>query len=300
MKIIIRSALLASCASLCFSAPWGGGRVGYNPMGGGILMGNNNNGPFSPQNFPPFYNPGPGNLSPAFSYTQPSLFNGATAQNTRSALTQESKNAIGKWKLRVSQFRDNPEGITDSKQNIDKDRDILTQNLKMQGLGPQESNAIGQIMVLLDLAEIRSLIKLLSTAETSFQQSYQALTNNIPIDPRNTTLKSRDWYINKNQRLRELVAKFQRFLSQNPQFAQSPPDLLVGLGTTLNNSNNAINQYTRYSDCMLNPATDGCNILATSSRVNNRTNQSFGGTYSGDFSNQYDDNASDVGSDDGF
>ena len=59
MKIIL-TLFSVLYATFSFSAPWGGGTVGYNPMGGGFLTNPN----------PSFYHSGAGNLSPTFSYTQ--------------------------------------------------------------------------------------------------------------------------------------------------------------------------------------------------------------------------------------
>ena len=81
MKVYIRSIILAFCLSSSFSAPWGTG-LSNDPMGRGFLTGR---GPSSP----PLYNAGPGNLAPAFSFTQQpsgfSQFNSGLNQQVSSA-----------------------------------------------------------------------------------------------------------------------------------------------------------------------------------------------------------------------
>ena len=101
MKIYIRSLILACSISSSFCVPWGSGSA-YNPMGRGFLT---NNGPSSPA----FYNPGPGNLAPAFSYTQQPSY----SQNNISNLSEKANKVIGRWTLMVEKLGGTPEQITD-------------------------------------------------------------------------------------------------------------------------------------------------------------------------------------------
>ena len=257
MKIYIRSIVLACCVSSSFSAPWGGGSVGFNPISGGFLTGRGQ-GPSSP----PFYNPGPGNLAPAFSYTQQPLY----SQTNQTNLSEKAQQIIAKWNLLAKNFRETPEKITFSIKAINKDRNILNESAQSGRATPQDMNQVAQIQMLMNLAEIRQYTKLLKSGQKAFPDTYEKMLKiNKSINPRDRQQQSplpESWYIDKRDRLRSLLQKFKDFISKYPQYSDNPPPQLVGLSSTLKDGINALAEYDKLANCLISPNQDMCSVLA--------------------------------------
>lgn len=252
---------LSSIASL-----WGQGSS-YNPFGipqGGVV---------GPVMTPPLYNPGPGNLAPAFSYVQQPIIS-PSQPIARSGLSKEAKSVIGKWTLRADQYTSSPSKITDKVDQINKDRRILQEAERAGGLTPQDRESIAQIKLLLNLAEVRALINLVSTAEASFSGTFSKTVgySNEGAQNRQSQLLSKDWYDDKRNRLQVLLKDLQVFLSRHPEYAQNPPDLLIGLSTTYRDGIEALNKYNQFCNCLESPNLKGCTTLAqTSSKKPSRS-----------------------------
>lgn len=298
MRTSIRSILLVgtllSSSSFAVVSPWGGG-ASYNPFGipQGPMM-----GPMMP---PPLYSPGPGNLAPSFSYVQQPVITPSQPM-VRSGLSKDAKSVIGKWTLRADQYNSSPSKITDSVDQITKDRRILIDAEKAGGLTKEDIESIGQIKLLLNLAEVRALIKLVSNAQTGFPNAFAAIVgdnNKSSRDSNQSKPLSKDWYDNKRNRLQILLKDLGGFLSRRPEFAQNPPDLLVGLLNTYNDGQEALNEYNQFCNCLENPNAKGCSTLAQAKLKpdNQSRNRRGGGMYGGQ---QYDDgdDDSDIGDED--
>ena len=252
MKTFIRSIAIICFVSTSFTSPWGGGNVRNNPLRAGLLT---NNGPSSP----PFYTQDPGNLAPAFSYTQQPSY----SQNNRSILNEKAKQVLAKWNLLTNNFRETPERITYKIKTINKDRSILNEARQPGGSSPEDMNRIAQVEMLMDLAEIRQYTKLLKSAQKGFPDTFEklvGLSKNKSRDRQPPLPKS--WYIDKRDRLRDLLAKFNTFLSRNPQYGDRPPPLLVGLSSSLKDGISALAEYDKLANCLISPDLQGCAVLA--------------------------------------
>lgn len=277
-------------SSFAVVSPWGGGTM-YNPMG-------NPGGPILGPVAPPYYNPGPGGLAPSFSYTQQPSFAPNQQQSFKSGLSTDAKNVIGKWTLRVDQFRGSPGKITDTSDQINKDRQILNDALKAPGLTSDDLNSAGKINLLLDLAEVRALAAQVSKAQSSFPDTYR----NIIGDKKTTDPKSKpqkkEWYITKRDRLRTLLQEFQQFLNRNPQYTQNPPDLLVGLMSSLTEGSDALDKYNQFCNCLTSANLPYCKTLAQPSQKTSKQqsqdpyNRGFNSNSGGD-DEEYDDREDD-------
>jgi hypothetical protein len=262
MRTSVRSIVLIgtflSSYSFAIVSPWTGG-TSYNPFG--IPQGPR------PMMSPPLYNPGPGNLAPAFSYVQQPA---ATSPQSMapSRLNKDAKNVIGKWTLRADQFNSSPSKITDTVEQITKDRRVLVNTEKAGGLTAYDVESINQIKVLLNLAEVRALIKLVSTGQTGFPDAFAAIVGDTTTP--NQTPLSKDWYDSKRNRLRILLTELQGFLSRRPEYAQNPPDLLVGLLTTCNDGREALDKYNQFCNCLESPNAKGCSTLAQPTKSDNQ------------------------------
>jgi hypothetical protein len=261
VKFFIHSILLSCLAISSFAAPWGGGTIRYNPLtGGGFLTGR---GPSAP----PFYNPGPGGLSPIFSYTQSPY--GPNQLNVRSNLSTEAKKVIGKWTLRADELRENPEKITDTNEVINNDRNTLENALKAPNLTQDERNSIGQILTLLKLAEVRMLTSQVAKAKEYFPDSYRTITGDQKASSsrreRDKKPKKKDWYTVKRDRLDTLLISLKKFLNSNPQFKKTPPDLLIGILTAIEEGDNALNIYSQLCSCLDSPNLPYCKTLVRTS-----------------------------------
>lgn len=233
-----------------------GPSTSYNPLGI----------PVSQAYSTPLYNPGPGNLSPSFSYVQqPTIAPSQPA--VRSGLSKDAKDVIGKWTLMADQNSSSPSKITGSVDQITRDRRILIDAEKAGGLTPQDTESIGQIKILLNLAEVRALVKLSSNAQEGFSDSFSATVgySNKSSQTRQSKPLAKDWYEDKRNRLQTLLKDLQGFLNRNPGFAQNPPDLLVGLLTAYNEGKDALNKYNQFCNCLESPNLKGCTTLAQTS-----------------------------------
>lgn len=295
MRTSVRSIVLIgtflSSYSFAIVSPWTGG-ASYNPFG--IPQGPR------PMMSPPLYNPGPGNLAPAFSYVQQPAATPLQPM-VRSGLSKDAKSVIGKWTLRADQYNSSPSKITDSVDQITKDRRILTEAEKAGGLTSEDIESIGQIKLLLNLAEVRALIKLVSNAQTGFPNAFAAIvgdnTRSSSRDSNQSKPLSKDWYDSKRNRLQILLKDLGGFLSRRPEYAQNPPDLLVGLLNTYNDGQEALNKYNQFCNCLENPNAKGCSTLAQAkSKPDNQSrNRRGGGMYRGELDDGDDD--SDAGDD---
>ncbi|MDC0348825.1 hypothetical protein OAN21_00250 [Alphaproteobacteria bacterium] len=261
MKIILTLALVIY-STLSFSAPWGGGSVGYNPMGGGFLTSPN----------PSFYRPGAGNLNPSFSYTQQQpgfQFNNMGQQQgiSSSLISQKAKKIIGKWRQKVVSNQEKPEKIVSSISTITSDRRTLDSALRTRGLTPDQTNAIGQINLLLDLAEIRALEKKSKKDLERFPDDYSSSVSG------KTNQKEISSYTSKRNRLAFLLKKFQSFLSRFPQYYQNPPELLIGLQDTLVAGQKAFEEYQQFSNCFSSPDLPYCAELAQKTSERGRSSR---------------------------
>lgn len=261
MGVFSRSVFLSAVfmsSSFAIVSPWGGGTM-YNPLGnpGGAVL-----GPVAP----PFYNPGPGYLPPSFSYTQQPSLNPNQPQSFKSGLSTDAKNVIGKWTLRVDEFRSSPGKITDTNTQINKDRQILSNALKLQGLTSDDLNNVGKINLLLDLAEVRALTAQVSAAQTSFPDTYRNIIGDKKTTDSKNKPQKKEWYITKRDRLRILLQEFQQYLSRNPQYAQNPPDLLVGLMGSLTEGSDALDKYNQFCNCLSSANLPYCKTLAQPSQ----------------------------------
>lgn len=258
MKIVL-TLFSVLYATFSLSAPWGGGTVGYNPMGGGFLTNPN----------PSFYHPGSGSLNPTFSYTQqPSGFQfNSTGQQqgiSSSLISQKAKKIIGKWRQSVISNQENPQKITTPTRTITSDRRTLDSALRARGLTPDQTNTIGQIKLLLDLAEIRALTKEVKKYSASFPDTYSSVVSG------KTDEKKTSSYTSKRNKLASLLKKFQNFLSRFPQYYQNPPELLVGLQDTLVAGQKAFEEYQQFSNCFSSPDLPYCAELAQKSSGSER------------------------------
>ena len=204
-----------------------------------------------------------------------------------SPLGQRVNAIMAKWQLLASQFNSTPNQITGSEQEIKEDQAVLNQALSTPG--PGDRNQMSQILFLIDLAQLRLLIRQTKEAEQSFPSSFEANNKSVAKQtsfPRRQGLHSPDWYRTNGALIGRLMTKFGQFLSQNPTYYTAPPLLLVGLGSTYDEGKRALDKYNQYISCFSNPQIPLCTTLSIAA---GNPQQS---------SNQNDDNSDDDNDDD--
>lgn len=262
-RSIFLSTTLVAFSSFAGITPWMGGPI-YNPMGnpGGFLTAPANSG----------YN---------------TVYN---QQGLRSGLSQEARNVIARWTLKVDNSRETPKKITDGTPQINADRRVLDDALKTPGVTMDELNSIGQIKVLLNLAEVRQLTNQAATAQTSFPATYRNLIGEQKSQrypDRGGQSRTEDWYTAKRDRLRVLLNDLQEFLNRSPQFAQNPPDLLIGLLPSLQAGSQALDLYNKFCNCFTNANLSYCKTLAQAAP--SKGGRGFSSGFSDDDSDNRDD-----------
>ena len=197
-----------------------------------------------------------------------------TQKSTNSAdkfTVDEARKIVASWRGRVTAARGDASKITATIQVIQVDRQTIQDALNKN---PDQDlkKSLEQIKILLELAEIRAIIKESTQAKKSFGSVFSQFTGGKSSGFQQGQKYDKDWYNATIRRLASLLKQFDTFTKRYPQILTSPPALLVGIDQTLQQARETGKTLQQYESCFDKPDQSYCARL--SSRGGNQFGQS--------------------------
>ena len=198
----------------------------------------------------------------------------ATQKSANSAdkfTIDEARKIVASWRSRVTAARGDASKITATIQVIQADRQTIQDALNKN---PDQDlkKSLEQIKILLELAEIRAIIKESAQAKQSFGSVFSQFTGGGSSGFQQGQKYNKDWYNTTIRRLASLLKQFDTFTKRYPQILTNPPALLVGIDQTLQQARETGKTLQQYESCFDKPDQSYCARL--SSQGDNQFGQS--------------------------
>lgn len=198
-----------------------------------------------------------------FQNTSQAFFGTQKTSSADNFIIDEARKIVASWRSRVTTARGDANKITATMQVIQADRQTI-QDALSKNPDTDLKKSLEQIKILLELAEIRAIIKEADQAKKNFGNVFSQFTGGTSSGFQQGNQKyNKDWYNTTIRRLAALLNQFDAFTKRYPQILTNPPALLVGIDQTLQQARETGKTLQQYASCFEKPDQAYCARLSS-------------------------------------